>query len=128
MASLVHLDTHVLVWLYAGLSTLIPDSLKSRLESSEPVCSPMAALELQYLNETGRLRDSPGQVLSSLSKDIGLLVCAAPFKLVVERAYQESWTRDPFDRLIVAQARLMQAPLASKDRRIRENYRDACWD
>lgn len=88
----------------------------------------MAALELQYLKETGRLGDSPAQVLSSLYQEIGLRVCAAPFQEIVERAYLESWTRDPFDRLIVAQARLMQAPLASKDRRIRAHYGEAIWD
>ena len=39
----------------------------------------------------------------------------------------ELWTRDPFDRLIVAQARLQGAHLVSADRRIAENFKLTVW-
>jgi PIN domain nuclease of toxin-antitoxin system len=128
MATLVHLDTHVLVWLFGGRTDLLSSLAQTLLEEGELFCSPIAALELRYLQETGRLGVSPGLVLSSLSRELGLRVCVAPFFEVVEHAYQETWTRDPFDRLIVAQARLRGARLLSKDRRIREFCESACWD
>ena len=39
----------------------------------------------------------------------------------------ESWTRDPFDRMIVAQAALREAPLLTKDRVLHEHYDRAVW-
>lgn len=42
-------------------------------------------------------------------------------------ALKESWTRDPFDRLIVANAKAAGAPLITKDERIRKHYRRAIW-
>ena len=38
-----------------------------------------------------------------------------------------SWTRDPFDRLLVATALLHQAPLVTCDTRIQENFPGAVW-
>jgi PIN domain nuclease of toxin-antitoxin system len=38
------------------------------------------------------------------------------------------WTRDPFDRIIVAHADVVSAPLLTKDQAIRRNYRRAFWD
>ena len=45
----------------------------------------------------------------------------------VEAAERLSWTRDPFDRLIVAQASLAGAPLVTKDRMIRKHFAKAAW-
>jgi PIN domain nuclease of toxin-antitoxin system len=40
----------------------------------------------------------------------------------------QTWTRDPFDRIIVAQARLRGAPLLTKDRTIQTHHAEAFWD
>jgi PIN domain nuclease of toxin-antitoxin system len=37
------------------------------------------------------------------------------------------WTRDPFDRLITAQAALGESTLLTKDDTIRTNYANAVW-
>jgi PIN domain nuclease of toxin-antitoxin system len=50
-----------------------------------------------------------------------------PFRKVVDQAIAESWTRDPFDRLIVANAKAAAAPLVTRDERIRDNYSRALW-
>jgi PIN domain nuclease of toxin-antitoxin system len=47
--------------------------------------------------------------------------------IIVEHALKEKWVRDPFDRLIVAHAKANDAPLVTKDERIRLNYRHALW-
>ena len=46
-----------------------------------------------------------------------------------KRRLQEyrKWVRDPFDRLIVAQAIANEAPLVTKDEKIRRHYRRAVW-
>jgi PIN domain nuclease of toxin-antitoxin system len=42
-------------------------------------------------------------------------------------ALAESWTRDPFDRLIVARARATELPLLTKDMKIHAHFKAAVW-
>jgi PIN domain nuclease of toxin-antitoxin system len=86
-----------------------------------------AVLELEYLHEIGRLTPGASAVIAALAEDIGLTICRLPFSTVVERALQEKWIRDPFDRLIVANAKANDAPLVTRDEKIREHYRRALW-
>ncbi len=45
----------------------------------------------------------------------------------MEHSLKEGWTRDPFDRLIVANAKAANASLVTKDERILKNYSRAVW-
>lgn len=125
---MIYLDTHVVAWLYALGGSALPESVALRLEASEDMrISPMVRMELQYLFEIGRVAERPLPVLDALGAALGLTLCNAPFGAVVRQAEEESWTRDPFDRLIVAQARLLNAPLITKDAGIHEHYPLATW-
>jgi PIN domain nuclease of toxin-antitoxin system len=62
-----------------------------------------------------------------LHHQIGLQACNKSFLEVIQRASQLSWTRDPFDRVITAQAALEQDRLITKDRVILEKYEHAVW-
>lgn len=124
---MIYLDTHVAVWLYAGRVDLLPDGARSLVDANDLLVSPIVALELQYLHETGRTNEPAVPVLQSLARLIGLQRCDLPFADVVEASLRESWTRDPFDRVVVAHARLREAPLLTKDRTIREHFRGAVW-
>lgn len=64
----------------------------------------MVALGLTYLHEIGRTSAPSDVVLAELRRSIGLTISEAPFSSVVETATAPIWTRDPFDRLISAQA------------------------
>jgi len=55
-------------------------------------------------------------------------MCDAGFPAIVRAAESQDWTRDLFDRLIVAEASLFDAPLVSKDVTIQANYPQAIWD
>ena len=46
---------------------------------------------------------------------------------VTEHCLDLSWTRDAFDRLIVAQAALDRAKLITRDRLILKHYPKAVW-
>jgi len=87
----------------------------------------MVLLELQFLFEIKRLTVPPETIIGSLQRAARLQICDLPFEDVARAALQETWTRDPFDRIIVAQARLRAIPLITKDRRIREQYERATW-
>jgi len=87
----------------------------------------MVILELQFLFEIGRAKTPAAKVVEALSRDVGLSVCGLPFAQVMESALDQKWTRDPFDRLIVAHASANDASLITKDATILRNYKHAIW-
>lgn len=126
-SKVIHLDTHVIVWLYEGKVEKLGRDAKRAIESSNPIASPAAVLELEFLHEIGRLKPTATKVMTALAAEIGLQICDMTFRTVVDRALHETWGRDPFDRLIVANAKAASAALASKDQRILDNYTRGIW-
>jgi PIN domain nuclease of toxin-antitoxin system len=129
VATVIYLDTHVVAWLYGlGPASLTPKVAQLLEETADIRISPMVRLELQYLYEIGRVGQPPLPVLDALQSNLGLVMCDAGFPAIVRAAESQDWTRDPFDRLIVAQASLFDAPLVSKDATIQANYPYAIWN
>ena len=125
---MIHLDTHVAAWLYAGRSDLFPRGVRALLESEELVVSPMVVLELQYLFEVERTTEPARTVMGLLQSMLDLQICTLAFERVSTAALDLDFTRDPFDRLIVAQALVAEASLITKDRNIRRSYSRAVWE
>jgi PIN domain nuclease of toxin-antitoxin system len=123
----VYLDTHVLVMLAEGDSHKFSVAAKRVIDRNDLLASPAVVLELQLLHEIGRLRVTASKMMAALATNVGLRVCEMPFRAVVEQALAETWGRDPFDRLIVANAKAAGAPLVTKDGRILDNYSRALW-
>jgi PIN domain nuclease of toxin-antitoxin system len=124
---LIYLDTHIVVWLYAGLLGKFNQSVKTILNENEILISPIVRLELQFLYEIGRVIVPANAIVADLSDRIGIRVCEKDFNAVVSQAMTFTWTRDPFDRVIVANARLNENILISKDQNILEHYAHARW-
>ena len=124
---MIFLDTHVALWLYAEADR-IPPSVQERLDDAELFLSPMASLELSFLNEIGRLRDDPAGVIGVLERDLGLSIEEEGWSRAAAVACHLSWARDPFDRLIVAHAICFSAPLCTRDAVIRDHYSHAFWN
>lgn len=125
---MIFLDTHVLVWLYGGLLEKIPDLVQTQLEAGDLFVSPMVELELNFLNEIGRITVTGSEIIRYLDAHIGITVSRIDFYRIVEEAALLHWTRDPFDRLIVANAAVFQASLITKDERIRQHYSRSLWE
>ena len=128
MEALVYLDTHVIVWLYAGREDLLSERATRTIQQDRLLFSPVVRLELQYLFETDRITKRPDQILDALGTEIALRSCQSSFATVVNQAIELKWTRDPFDRIITAQAGANQAPLLTKDKTILRHYQKAFWD
>ena len=124
---MTYLDTHAAVWLYAGTVEEFSDAALAEIETAKLVLAPIVLLEIRLLQEIGRITVGPDEIFSALERDLGLKVCDIPFYDVVCAAYEENWTRDPFDRLVVAQAKAGAGKLISRDRRIRANYERCVW-
>ena len=123
----LYLDTHVVVWLFAGEIEKFSDTARDHIEERELLVSPMVVLELEFLYETGRLRYRHDAIVDSLSQSIDLKVCKLPFATIAKEATRHDWTRDPFDRLIVANAICNDSALLSRDRNILKHCRIAVW-
>ena len=91
-----------------------PQTVLAEIETAALLVSPAALLEIKLLRESKRITVGPEEVLTALSRDIGLSLCPMPFYDVVRGSCEENWTRDPFDRLIVAHARAADGKLISK--------------
>jgi len=127
VATVIYLDTHVVAWLYAGEVGLFPDEVRSLIDTEELLISPIVELELQYLYELRRTTQPGDVVVDSLEEEIGLARCGLPFAQIVAEALDNGWTRDPFDRIVVAQAQVRRTPLLTRDTVIRDHYSEAIW-
>jgi len=124
----LYLDTHVLVWLYQDGAKRLTERGAAAIEAAgRLLISPIVELELAYLHEIARIKRTPADILDTLRRDLDLETCKLPFASVVGAALPQSWTRDPFDRLIVAQAAHGEAPLLTADRNIQDHYPFAFW-
>lgn len=124
---MIYLDTHVVVWLYSGDIERISDIAKELINGNDLYISPIVQLELQYLFEIQRITEIPHVIISNLFARIGLKVCDQDFLQIITNATSLGWTRDPFDRIIVANAALHQNSLITKDQNILTNYPKAVW-
>jgi PIN domain nuclease of toxin-antitoxin system len=125
---MIYLDTHVILWLFArkgeGLSVHAMNLIEN---DTQIVISPMVLLELEYLHEIGRTTLGSKPVYDYLHERIGLQLCKHSFTDVIQMAAKQTWTRDPFDRIITAQAAIDSNALVTKDSGIRKHYQYAVW-
>ena len=107
---MILLDTNALIWLDQG-------HRRTRLLAKEARrlhVSPASVLELQYLLETGRIRLRAASLAEFIERGPWTLD-DPPSGAWFTRALDIGWTRDPFDRLIVAHARLRGWRVATAD-------------
>ena len=125
---MIHLDTHAVVWLAAGDLDRFEPFVVPLLQQQGCAISPMVVLELDYLHEIERLKVSGTAIIEDLAANIGLVIDGSSFAGIVAEAAKLSWTRDPFDRIICATARVAGAPLLTKDGIILANEPSAFWE
>lgn len=124
---MIYLDTHVVVWLYAGELARLSQPAKELINDNEIAISPIVRLELQYLYEIQRITVEADDIVFDLSDRIGLKICDKNFNTIISGAFGFSWTRDPFDRIIVSNASINNNNLVTKDQNILEHYENAMW-
>ena len=128
MENIIFIDTHVVVWLYSGKTELFSETALDELKKNDLYISPIVRLELRYLYEIGRINEIPKKIINTLNEEIGLKESDDSFVEIIDEAIKLNWTRDPFDRIIVAQAKIRGLPLLTKDQTILSNCELAFWD
>ena len=124
---MIYLDTHVVIWMYQKDQQKFTPTGYSLIEKEELVISPMVELEIEYLFEIKKITERSAVIIDYMRRQIGLTISDTPFSEVSKRAALLKWTRDPFDRLITAQADLQTASLLTKDGTIHTHYPKAVW-
>ncbi len=124
---MIFLDTHAVVWLHANQLEQFDSPGLTLLREEILTISPMVILELEYLKEVGRIAYAGQDIVNFLANRIDLQTDPVSFLPIIEKSLKYSWTRDPFDRIITAQADFHGARLLTRDRIIRENYSLAIW-
>lgn len=125
--SITYLDTHIVVWLYAGLTQKLTEAAKKSIENCDIFISQMVRLELQYLFEIDRIKVKPLNIINGLSRSINLKISDCSMGKIVDEALKIDWTRDVFDRIFVAEAKTQKSGLITADKNIRANYKQAIW-
>ena len=124
---MLYLDTHVVVWLYEKDETRLAGRPKTLIEEHVLLVSPIVLLELEYLYEARKITETGRRIVEDLAERVQLGVCPRAFADVVRRAAGIRWTRDPFVRIITAQAALADAMLLTRDGEIHTHYPNAVW-
>jgi PIN domain nuclease of toxin-antitoxin system len=119
---MIFLDTHIVVWMYTKQEGKFSSAILNFLNTHELAISPIVVLELQYLYEIKRATEPAHTILSYLKNQRVIKVDSGNWENVTIHALEISWTRDVFDRYIVAHADFHQSPLISKDKHIGNNY------
>jgi PIN domain nuclease of toxin-antitoxin system len=111
------LDTNVVVWLLLGDRARIPGRVAEQLEDerNEVKLSAVSVWEIAIKRSLGRLRIADGWASALRSLDFEPLPVTALHAEAVETL---PWHhRDPFDRLLIAQASVERSALVTSDGR-----------
>jgi len=125
---IAYLDTHVVVWLCENHPGKLSSAALDAINAHDLLVSPAVLIELSFLHQIGRIIRAPLDLAKQLRMQLGVRVCDHSFPDLAETALFETWTRDPFDLLIVAHAKSNgYAPLVTQDEKIRLHYPKAIW-
>lgn len=122
---MIVLDTHALVWWLAGdsaLSQRAKAAIEHELEGGQIVISSITAWEIAMLVERGRLvltMDVENWLATAAQIDAVRFVPVALDVMLKSSALPGEFHQDPADRMIVATARQLAAPLVTMDTKIR---------
>ncbi|MBI5083021.1 MAG: PIN domain-containing protein [Acidobacteria bacterium] len=124
---MIYLDTHVVIWLYNSDWRQFSPAALQRIENDELRISQISILELELLEEIGRLGTPVQELISTLQRDYQMAECEHPFQDIRIAAAWLRWTRDPFDRLICGNALAAGGDLLTRDETILKNFPNAVW-
>lgn len=123
-----YLDTHVVVRLCENNLARLSERALGAVNDHDLLISPVVLIELNFLLQIKQIVRAPLDLAKQLRMQLGAQICNHSFADLAETALFETWTRDPFDLLIVAHAKSNNfAALITEDEKIRRHYPKALW-
>jgi PIN domain nuclease of toxin-antitoxin system len=113
---MILLDTNAVLWMLTGhrRAAALADT------AARLFLSPVSLLELKFLVECGRLEELGEDALDRVAADPRWRLDNPTCERLFRAALPLDWTRDPFDRLLVAHAKCRRWRLATGDRALRD--------
>jgi PIN domain nuclease of toxin-antitoxin system len=124
------LDTHVFLWLAGDDTRLSAKVRELALDAGNPLSLSVASVwELAIKASLGKLRLDVGlgELIESQRAALGLTMLRIETAHVLEVETLEYHHRDPFDRLLVAQARVERLTIVSRDTRLDDYDVERVW-
>lgn len=118
------LDTHAFLWLIAGDARLPPSAQRLIDSAAVVLLSAASVWEAELKRAAGRLAVPP---LASAARAAGIGVLPITAEHAEAAAHLPLHHRDPFDRMLVAQAEVEALVLVSKDDAIRRYGAAVAW-
>jgi PIN domain nuclease of toxin-antitoxin system len=110
------LDSHILIWLDTGDARITPAVLRTLRRGEQRYLSAATAWELSLKQAAGKLRlRAP---IGTMLKAFGLLELPVTIRHGDQAATLPMLHRDPFDRLLLAQALVENLVLVTADRKL----------
>ena len=121
------LDTHLVLWWMAGEPSRISEKALAALGSdgAEPIVSVVTVWEAAIKRGLGKLESPPDLLAQLEGAGVRLLPIGARHADLV--AVLPLHHRDPFDRLLVAQATVEGLPLVTDDEALRRYEIEVVW-
>lgn len=107
------LDTHVALWAITGDATLGEDILDRLRHDPEVYLSPVSLWEITIKQATGKLA-GPADLAERI-RDVGFRELPVTYAHAIAAGRLPPHHRDPFDRMLIAQAAAEGLILASRD-------------
>ena len=125
------LDTCVALWFFEG-SQRIPDRVREALTdpSQDVMLSDVSVLEIVIKHQIGKLRldAPPSRIILPLARKHGMEILPLTTADILALERLADFHRDPFDRLLIAQAITRRFTLVTPDPLIRQYPIDSLWD
>ena len=110
-------------WELGLTSTQIPETYGGAGEERSPVTNALVLEELAHGDAALAIAAvTPSLFANAVLDDPRFIVDEVPLLALVRHALPLGWTRDPFDRLLVAHSTARRTPLCTPDRSIHDNH------
>lgn len=120
------LDTHALLWFLAGNSRRVGKELRAAIESGPSIVSVASLWEIAIKVELGKL-DAPDDLPDRIEAN-GFELLAVSAEHAWSLRNLPSHHRDPFDRLLIAQAQVESLAIVTADPAFGRYGVDTIWN
>lgn len=126
---MILLDTHVWLWLNSAVEKIPREVLRIITEERDVYLSAASAWEISIKHATGKLKlpVRPEEYIPSRMEANGLIALPIRHEHAIQAAALPLHHRDPFDRMLVAQARMEELKLVTADSWIRDYQVEVLW-
>ncbi len=121
----VVIDSHALLWYLSGNAKLSTNAKHTIEKATSVVIPSIVVMEILYILEKNKFTYKFLELLTEL-KTRSYRVYPLDLNIVVQTLFVDG-SLEMHDRIIIATAQMLDAPLITKDRQITQHYSKSIW-